>query len=282
MNNEIAVNAPLNDKMEYSKALAHSNLLPKQYQGNPANLLFALEYADALDVSPINAITSIHVINGKPTASADLIAGLVRRAGHKLRISGDDTHAVAQIIRADDPDFTYEARWDMDKAKKAGLSTQTWKQYPGAMLRARAITEVARMGASDALFGVIYTPEELGAQVDADGEPVEAKSSSPMDKLRKVQQTKAEPEPAPEPTPDPEPEVYEAEVIEEAPDDGITDAQTKKIFAQFGELGISIREDYQQYIQKVVKRDIESSKELSRDEASAVIEAQAADLEVQQ
>lgn len=280
MNNEIAVASPLNDKMEYSKALAHSNLLPKQYQGNPANLLFALEYADALDVSPINAITSIHVINGKPTASADLIAGLVRRAGHKLRITGDDTHAVAQIIRADDPDFTYEARWDMSKAKQAGLNTQTWKQYPAAMLRARAITEVARMGASDALFGVIYTPEEMGAPVDADGEPVESKQPSPMDKLRKVQQ--AEPAPASEPAA--EPEVYEAEVVEEPTneDDGITDAQTKKMFAQFSELGISIREDYQQYIQKVVKRDIESSKDLNRDEASAVIEAQAADLEAKQ
>ena len=40
------------------------------------------------------------------------------------------------------------------------------------MLRARAITEVARMGASDALYGVIYTPEELGAKVDEDGDVV--------------------------------------------------------------------------------------------------------------
>jgi hypothetical protein len=160
----------LTTKMQYAQAMAGSSLLPGDYRGKPANLLFALEYADALGVSPIHAITSIHVISGKPSASADLIASLVRRAGHKLRITGDGTRAVAQIIRADDPDFTYEAVWDKDKAQKAGLwGTGNWAKYPAAMLRSRAITEVARMGASDALFGVIYTPEELGATVDADG-----------------------------------------------------------------------------------------------------------------
>jgi hypothetical protein len=159
-------------KIEYAKALAHSNLLPKQYQQQPANLLYALEYADALGVSPINAITSIHVIEGKPSASADLIAAMIRRAGHKLRVSGNDQSARAVLIRADDPEFEYVAEWTMDKARAAGVTNKSvWKNYPSAMLRSRAITEVARMGASDALFGVVYTPEELGAEVSHDGQP---------------------------------------------------------------------------------------------------------------
>ena len=38
------------------------------------------------------------------------------------------------------------------------------------MLKARAITEVSRDACSEALFGVIYTAEELGAEhVDEDG-----------------------------------------------------------------------------------------------------------------
>lgn len=171
----------LTTKMQYAQAMAGSSLLPGDYRGKPANLLFALEYADALGIAPIHAITSIHVISGKPSASADLIAASVRRAGHKLRITGDGTRAVAQIIRADDPDFTYEAVWDQDKAQKAGLwGTGNWAKYPAAMLRSRAITEVARMGASDALFGVIYTPEELGANVDVDGAPVDLGEQFPQ------------------------------------------------------------------------------------------------------
>ena len=79
----------LTTKMQYAQAMAGSSLLPGDYRGKPANLLFALEYADALGIAPIHAITSIHVISGKPSASADLIAASVRRAGHKLRITGD-------------------------------------------------------------------------------------------------------------------------------------------------------------------------------------------------
>jgi hypothetical protein len=175
MSNEVALNQPtsLESKMRYAQALATSNLLPKQYQRQPANLLFALEYADALGVSPIHAITSIHVIEGKPSASADLIAALIRKAGHKLRVTGDDTQARAVLIRHDDPDFEFVAEWNMAKAKAANLTGKgVWKSYPGAMLRSRAITEVARMGAPDALYGVIYTAEELGAEVNAEGDPV--------------------------------------------------------------------------------------------------------------
>lgn len=176
MSTEVALNPPtsLESKMRYAQALATSNLLPKQYQRQPANLLFALEYADALGVSPIHAITSIHVIEGKPSASADLISALIRKAGHKLRITGDDTHARAVLIRHDDPDFEFVAEWDMAKAKAANLTGKSvWKNYPGAMLRSRAITEVGRMGAPDALFGVIYTPEELGAEVNSEGDVVD-------------------------------------------------------------------------------------------------------------
>jgi hypothetical protein len=171
---EIAIrDESLAAKMEYSRTLAVSPLLPKEYQRNPANILFALEFAAALGVKPIHAITSIHVISGKPTASADLIAAMVRRAGHKLRIQSSDTEATAVLIRADDPDFEYKVTWTMDRAKKAQLlSNPSWSKYPAAMLRSRAITEVARQGASDALFGIQYAPDELGAEVDKHGAPV--------------------------------------------------------------------------------------------------------------
>lgn len=152
---------PIGNKVEYATTLAKSNLLPKSYQNQPANLLFAIEFAEALGMKPIHAITSVHVINGKPSASADLIGTLVRRAGHKLRVTGDDTYAEAVLIRNDDPDFEFRSRWDLAKAKQAGLNTATWKSYPGAMLRSRAVSEVARAGAPDALHGIQYSTEEL-------------------------------------------------------------------------------------------------------------------------
>lgn len=183
---ELSIYQPgaLSAQMEYAKAMAASDLLPRQYQGKPANLLWAISYGQTLGVAPLTAVQSIHVINGKPTASADLIAGLVRRAGHKLRVNGDDRRAVAQIIRADDPDFTFEVVWTIERAQAARLTSKdTWKNFPAAMLKARAITEVARAACSEILQGTIYTPEELGANVDVDGVPIDA----PVTELRRVQ-----------------------------------------------------------------------------------------------
>lgn len=176
--------ASLPEKMQYAKALAASGMLPGQYRQQPANLLYALEYAESLGLHPMAAITGIHVIEGKPSASAALISALVRRAGHKLRVKGDDKQAVAQIIRADDPDFVYEVVWTLARAEQAGLARKdVWKKYPAAMLKARAITEVARDACEEALSGMHYTPEELGANVNADGEVVEAE----VQQLRRVQ-----------------------------------------------------------------------------------------------
>ncbi|MFD3535201.1 recombinase RecT [Streptomyces sp. NPDC058664] len=192
MTAELAIFQPgaLNAQMDYAKAMAASDLLPRQYQGKPANLLWAISYGQTLGVAPLTAVQSIHVINGKPTASADLIAGLVRRAGHKLRVNGDDKKAVAQIIRADDPEFTFEVVWTIERAQAAKLTSKdTWKNFPAAMLKARAITEVARAACSEILQGTIYTPEELGANVDADGLPIEA----PVQQLRAVQQGEPDP-----------------------------------------------------------------------------------------
>lgn len=195
---QAAAAASLPEKMQYAKALAESGMLPGQYRKQPANLLYALEYAESLGLHPMAAITGIHVIEGKPSASSALISALVRRAGHKLRVRGNDQEAVAQIVRADDPDYTFEVRWTMARAEQAGLARkQVWKNYPAAMLKARAITEVARDACEEALSGMHYTPEELGANVNADGEPVDAE----VQQLRRVPAGEQDPWMAPPPQP---------------------------------------------------------------------------------
>jgi hypothetical protein len=176
----------LSAKIEYAKALAESGLLPAVYRGKPANVLWAQEYAESLRLSTMAIVNGIFVIEGKPTASAALISSLVRTAGHRLRVTGNDQKAVAEIVRKDDPGFTFRAEWTIDRAKQAGLlGKNTWKQYPAAMLKARAVTEAARDACEEALNGCHYSPEELGAEVNEEGVPVTV-----------VEQVRAEPEPA--------------------------------------------------------------------------------------
>jgi hypothetical protein len=164
MSTELAIyGASVPDRMRYAEALSGASLLPDAYRGKPANVLLALEYGNALGIPPMVAIQQVHIIQGRPVASAQLIGALVRKAGHRLRVTGDDKRAMCEIVRGDDPEFTFRAEWTWDRAVAAKLTGKdTWKAYPGNMLRARAITECARDACPEALAGISYTAEELG------------------------------------------------------------------------------------------------------------------------
>ena len=171
------ITAGLQERADYIARLAPSTILPTAYRGNAANAFVAAETGAALGLEPLQALASIAVINGRATLSSDLMAAVIRRAGHTLRIVENSPESVtATLIRADDKTFKFDVTWDKDKAVKAGLWGQRgpWSQYPTQMLRARAITEVARQGASEALMGMIYSPEDFGATITDTGEVIEA------------------------------------------------------------------------------------------------------------
>lgn len=180
---EVAIRSPqgmasgIPAKLQYAHELANSGLLPAAYRRNPANVLWAVEYGEMLGLPPMAAMTGVHVIEGKPTASAGLISGLVRQAGHKLRVWGTSKSATCEIVRSDDPEHTFSVTWTLRKqpgdnpsAEEAGLlGKSVWKQYAASMLKARAITQCARDACEEVLYGLHYTAEELGADVDEDG-----------------------------------------------------------------------------------------------------------------
>lgn len=189
------ITAGLQERADYIARLAPSTILPTAYRGNAANAFVAAETGAALGLEPLQALASIAVINGRATLSSDLMAAVIRRAGHTLRVVENNHESVtATLIRADDKTFKFEVTWDKDKATKAGLWGQKgpWSQYPTQMLRARAITEVARQGASEALMGMIYSPEDFGATITDTGEVIEAEI---------VNEAPAKPAPAAKPKP---------------------------------------------------------------------------------
>lgn len=191
------ITAGLQERADYIARLAPSTILPTAYRGNAANAFVAAETGAALGLEPLQALASIAVINGRATLSSDLMAAVIRRAGHTLRIVENSPESVtATLIRADDKSFKFEVTWDKDKATKAGLWGQRgpWSQYPTQMLRARAITEVARQGASEALMGMIYSPEDFGATITDTGEVIEAEI---VDEPPAKPATAAKPKPKP-------------------------------------------------------------------------------------
>ncbi|MFE6500720.1 recombinase RecT [Kitasatospora sp. NPDC057738] len=175
------------DAWLFCESLAKANILPPEYRGNPGSVLWALEYGRALGLDVVTTITTIHVIKGKPTQSADLMLSRARTAGHKVRVRPENERCVVSIWRSDDPDFENRTEWTLDDARKAqlypGKPDSNWAKYTRSMLRARAISECVRSACPEVLHGAIYTPEELGAYVDQEGNPVDA----PVQPLRAVQ-----------------------------------------------------------------------------------------------
>ena len=151
------------DRLQHAQEVARSTLIPDDYRDQPANVLWAMDLADALGVPFPQVMQTMAVMGGRMTMSADLMAAVVRRAGHKLRVHEQGMSVTAALIRRDDLDYEFTATWDEAKARQAGLWGRRgpWRQYPAQMLRSRAITEVCRQGASDALAGTIYGPDEL-------------------------------------------------------------------------------------------------------------------------
>lgn len=288
MTADLALYAPdtLAAKVEYCKLLADSGLLPDAYRAKPANVLYAVEYGESVGIPTMAAINGVHVIKGKPTASAGLVGALVRCAGHKLRVKGNDTTARAVIVRADDPGFEFESVWTLERAVQAGLCTlrdgkpyarddkgrpTSWEKYPAAMLKARATTEVARDACEEVLFGLHYTPEELGAEVDEDGVPVAVPivsqdtppAAAPPEPVR-VDDAEIVPDPAPQPV---------ADAAQSAPrmiSEGQNRALHALLTAKHGKLTDEQRHDG---FTRFTRRTVTSAKQLTYTEAGNLIDA---------
>lgn len=155
--------ADLGLQMSYARAVQTANMLPEAYRGKPADILLAVGLGQSMGLSPAESLYRISVIKGKPTASAELIAANVRKAGHKLRVVTEGTSVKATIVRADDPDFEHTVVRDMQWASRMGLDkNDNYRKQPETMLQWRAITAVARLACPEALYGVQYSPDEMG------------------------------------------------------------------------------------------------------------------------
>lgn len=128
-----------------------------------------------LGLGPVAGMTGVHIIKGKPSISANLMAALVRRhPGYDYKVEElTDQRCAIRFFQNGQP-LEPVSEFSMDDAKRAGLNTQNWRQYPRNMLFARAMSNGVTFHCPDVTAGApIYTPDELGAEVHGEtGEPV--------------------------------------------------------------------------------------------------------------
>jgi hypothetical protein len=167
--NEVAVRQqPVSLTNEQLKFIASTEFVPPGLRGNLPAIMACVATGRELGIGDMAALKSIHVIDGKPTFSAELMVQLVRRHGHSITGEVSAESATVHGIRADNGD-TMSVTWTLGMAANAGLAgKQNWKKYPEAMLWARAVSQLCRMLFADCFSGATYTPEELEGSV---GEP---------------------------------------------------------------------------------------------------------------
>lgn len=155
--------------------LVDSGLLPHNIRTPQAAVAIILKGRE-LGIQAMYAMSSINVIKGKPTASAELMLALIYRDHGDQAIdfieSSNERCTVA--FKRRQAKQARQFSFSMEDARAGDLlQNDTWRKYPAAMLRARCISAVARMAFPDTIAGM-YTPEELGAdvEVDEDGQVV--------------------------------------------------------------------------------------------------------------
>jgi hypothetical protein len=134
---------------------------------NEAQAYVLILAGEEMGVGPMEAVTGITLIQGKPTMSANLLAALVKRHPRYDYRVADHSDSTCRIEFIQDGEVSGVSEFTLDDAKKAGLGgNQTWKKYPSALLFARALTQGVRWYAPDVTSSAAYTPEELGSDVE--------------------------------------------------------------------------------------------------------------------
>lgn len=153
----------LDEAFRMAKALAQSALMPDTLRNKPNDVLVTVLYGRELELRPMQAIQSIHVIKGKPFISGQLWLSLVRRAGHRAEVSGDDKSATCTITRGDTGE-THTETFTIEQAKTAkltGNADSNWSKYPDRMNRWRAVTNCARMICPEVALGFQALEEQV-------------------------------------------------------------------------------------------------------------------------
>lgn len=155
----------LDDAFRLAKALSSAgDMVPKHYQGQPEMTMAAIIRGMEVGLNPMQALSSIAVINGRASLWGDAMPALVQRAGHHIDVdyegAGDTLTAVATLTRGDTGKVVVR-RFGMVDAKRAGLAGKPgpWQQYPQRMIAHRARAWAIRDGAADALMGMQVAEE---------------------------------------------------------------------------------------------------------------------------
>jgi hypothetical protein len=124
-----------------------------------------------LGIPAFASLTGIHLIKGKPTIGANIMAALIKKSGRYNYRVLEHTDQVCRIAFYEGKEQIGVSEFTATDAQRMG--TQNMNKFPKNMLFARAISNGIKFHCPDLFLGApVYTPEELGAEIDEEGEIV--------------------------------------------------------------------------------------------------------------
>lgn len=185
----------LDEAMQFADMMSRSSIVPKDYQGNPGNILVAVQWGAEIGLAPLQAMQSIAVINGRPSIWGDAMLALVRGSCllEYIREEPTDAGCTCALKRRGDP-HEVERIFTVEDAKKAGLwgKQGPWQQHPKRMMQMRARAFALRDTFPDVLRGVhigeesqdLPTERHMGAADEVKPDAPRLLPASSADKAR--------------------------------------------------------------------------------------------------
>jgi hypothetical protein len=169
----------MTEAIQFSEMLASSNMIPKQYQGKPNDVLVCVQWGYEMGLAPMQALQNIAVINGKPSVYGDAAMALVQNnpvcEDIEEFIEDEGTpNPVAVCVAKRKGRKPVTAKFSVEDAKRAGLwgKQGPWTQYPKRMLQMRARGFALRDAFPDVLKGLITIEEAMDFPAEAKPMPV--------------------------------------------------------------------------------------------------------------
>jgi hypothetical protein len=258
---------------DLASALVQTNFVPQVFRGKVGDGTAAIIMGDELGLSPLAALRSIYMISGTPAMYARTMVALAQSRGHEIWTEKSTAAEVIVCGRRRGSEHVERAVWTIARAQKAGYTKNAkYQSSPDEMLYAKAAAEVARKVAADVLLGVPFSVEDLELEQPAATVTV-TRQNGATKTVQRAQPATAQPEPDLEPEPaKPEPPAVEPKPAATDGEPMITRAQSSKLHAVFGDFGISERAHRLRVVSKIIGRDVASSSDVTKAEATTLID----------
>lgn len=128
----------------------------------PAEVAVAVLAGREQGLRSIESLNSVFFVNGRPTWTANALAGFVKKSRrYDFRVK-TRTETTCELVFLQDGQEVGTSVWTLKDAERAGLAGKdVWRKYPRQMLFARALSEGVRVYCPDLIAGGAYTVGEL-------------------------------------------------------------------------------------------------------------------------